>query len=72
MIEEFNIGDTVVITSSCIDHIPAFQKLSKIGKIKLIDKSCSFPYYVYLPDSDVTVWSNIRTLTLLERELHEL
>ena len=72
MIEEFNIGDTVVIASSNIDDNPYFQKVSKIGKIKRIDKYYEFPYYVYLQDSDLTIWSKVRALTLLERELEDV
>ncbi len=72
MIEEFKIGDTVVITSSNIDDDPYFQKASKIGEIKLIDKTYPFPYYVLVPSYGWGAWSKVRALTLLERELEDV
>ena len=72
MIEEFYIGETVVITSTNLDDHPDFQETSKIGKIEFIDKSYAFPYLIVLQGSGFKVWSTVRALTLLERELEDV
>lgn len=71
MIEEFNIGDRVVITSSNIDGYPYFEKESKIGSVVNIDINYRYPYYVQI-NEDLFVWSTVRALSLLERELENV
>lgn len=76
MIEEFKIGDIVVVTGTNIDDDPYYVEKVRIGVIKSIDKKYPFPYCVEpyrLPDDFFGgVWSTVRALTLLERELEDV